>query len=188
MRVHRLEPGAATKPNGTPAEPWQPPGADEPGRPPRRYGLALRTTVSASAGPYGYTLTVWTSGAVLAHAHGIPSAAEALLFLAGAVTAYGLVAGAAAGTSRRRLAPDPAHAAVWGGLHLFSVGLAIGAAWLDARLVTSLAAWPVGGFAATALYLIVSAGQLAIADAAHRGTTPHHTSGEKPTGQAGWRS
>src|SRR5437660_4917124 len=63
------------------------------------YGSALRTAVAASAAPYGYTLTIWTSGAVLSHARGIPGAGDALLFLAGAVAAYVLVAG-------RRLQPD----------------------------------------------------------------------------------
>jgi hypothetical protein len=100
--------------------------------------------VAASAAPYGYTLTVWTSGAVLSHARGIPSAADALLFLAGAVVAYALVGGLALGGVPKRLAPEPAHAVIWGGLHLFSVGLAIGAATLDAHLVTSPAAWPLG--------------------------------------------
>lgn len=32
---------------------------------PARYGSALRATVAVSAGPYGYALTIWTSGAVL---------------------------------------------------------------------------------------------------------------------------
>ena len=104
-----------------------------------RYRPALRATVAASAAPYGYTLTVWTSGAVLSHARGIPSAAQALLFLAGAVAAYALIAGVAVGGSRQRLVPEPAHAAVWGGLHLFSVGLAIGAATLVAHYVTNAA-------------------------------------------------
>jgi hypothetical protein len=140
-----------------------------------RYWPALRAAVAASAGPYGYTLTVWTSGAVLSHAQGIPSAGEALLFLAGAVAAYALVAGVAAGGTRR-LVSNPAHAAVWGGLHLFSVGPAIGAAWLDSQL-TSLAAWPVGGFAVTAIYLILSAGQLAVAHAARPGSAQRQRGG-----------
>jgi hypothetical protein len=131
---------------------------------------ALRATVAASAAPYGYTLTVWTSGAVLSHARGIPSAAAALLFLAGAVAAYALVAGLAVRGSQQRLVLEPRHAAVWGGLHLFSVGLAIGAASLVAQFVTNPAAWPLGGFLATALYLIVSAGQLAFAHAARPDT------------------
>jgi hypothetical protein len=44
-----------------------------------------------SVAPYGYTLTVWTSGAVLTHARGIPSTADALLFMLGAVLGFALV-------------------------------------------------------------------------------------------------
>ena len=86
-----------------------------------RYKAALRVTVASSAAPYGYTLTIWTSGAVLSHAQGIPNAGEALLFLAGAVFAYALVGGLAFGGMSEQLVPDPARAVVWGGLHLVSV-------------------------------------------------------------------
>ena len=130
-----------------------------------RYRPALRATIAASAAPYGYTLTVWTSGAVLSHARGIPSAVEALLFLGGAVAAYALVAAVALRGSQERLVPEPATAAVWGGLHLFAVSLAIGATTVIAHLVHNVAAWPLVGFLATALYLTVSSGQLAIAHA-----------------------
>jgi hypothetical protein len=130
-----------------------------------RYRSALRATIAASAAPYGYTLTIWTSGAVLAHAHGIPSTAYALLFLVGAVGAFALIGGLAFGGFTEQLVPEPARAAVFGGLHFMSVGLAIGAASLDAHLVTGAAAWPVAGFAATSLYLLVSALQLRLAHA-----------------------
>jgi hypothetical protein len=39
-----------------------------------------------SIAPYGYTLTVWTSDAVLTHARGVPSAPDALLLMLGATT------------------------------------------------------------------------------------------------------
>lgn len=128
-----------------------------------RYRSALRVTVAASAAPYGYTLTIWTSGAVLSHARGIPGTAEALLFLIGAVAAYALVGGLAFGGFSEQLAPEPARSVIWGGLHLFSVGLAIGTASLVAHFVHDDAAWPIGGFLATAFYLVASAFQLAIA-------------------------
>jgi hypothetical protein len=97
--------------------------------------------------------------------------------------AYALVGGLALGGAPERLAPEPAHAVIWGGLHLFSVGLAIGAATLIAHLVTSPAAWPLGGFLATALYFIASAGQLALAHTTRRGNADndddrHHGAGE----------
>jgi hypothetical protein len=43
----------------------------------RDYREHLRTAVGSSAAPYGYTLATWTSGAVLTHAYGLPTAMEA---------------------------------------------------------------------------------------------------------------
>jgi hypothetical protein len=137
-----------------------------------RYRSALGTTVAASAGPYGYTLTIWTSGAVLSHAHGIPSATDALLFLIGAVAAYALVGVLAFGGLSEHLMLEPTRAAVWGGLHFLSVGLAIGAASLVARWDATFAAWPLGGFVATALYLLASASELTLAQATRRSGPP----------------
>lgn len=128
-----------------------------------RYKSALRLTVASSAAPYGYTLSIWTSGAVLSHARGIPNAGEALLFLAGAVAAYALVGGLAFGGLSEQLVPEPARAVVWGGLHFLSVALAIGAASLVAHFVTDPVAWLLGGFLVTGVYLIASAAQLTIA-------------------------
>jgi hypothetical protein len=116
-----------------------------------------------SIAPYGYTLTVWTSGAILTHARGVPSSVDALLFMLGAVAGFGLVALVAFGDLRLRTVADPPHPHVWGGLHLLSIGLAIGAATLNARLVENIGAWPIGGFLATAIYLLTLALQLGLA-------------------------
>ena len=137
---------------------------------PKRYKSALRVTIASSAAPYGYTLTIWTSGAVLSHAQGIPNAGEALLLLAGAVAAYALVGGLAFGGLSEQLVPEPARAVVWGGLQLVSVALAIGAASLVAHFVEDPAAWLLGGFLVTGVYLVASAAQLTIALATTRGT------------------
>jgi hypothetical protein len=128
-----------------------------------RYTAALRTTIATSAGPYGYTLTIWTSGAVLSHARGIPSSVEALLFLVGAVAAYALVGRFAFGGLSEELSSERARSAVWGGLHLISVGLAIGATSFVAHFLDDKGAWPLGGFLATAIYLVASAIELAAA-------------------------
>ena len=130
-----------------------------------RYRSALRATVATSAAPYGYTLTIWTTGAILSHARGIPDSAEALLLLIGAVAAYALVGGLAFGGMSEHLVPEPARAAVWGGLQFISVGLAIVAATLVAHLVTNIGAWPLDGFLVTGIYLLASACQLTIAHA-----------------------
>jgi hypothetical protein len=58
----------------------------------RELVLALRrafaTMVSSSAAPYGYTLTVWSSGALLIHFRHAPTVWEVFLFLFGAVVAF----------------------------------------------------------------------------------------------------
>jgi hypothetical protein len=43
---------------------------------------SLATVVPASAAPYGYTLAIWSCGAVLLRSHGTPSLADTLMFVA----------------------------------------------------------------------------------------------------------
>ena len=135
----------------------------------RTYTSSLRTTVAASAAPYGYTLTIWTSGAVLSHAHGIPNGGDALIFLIGAVAAFVLIGGLVFGGLSDPIVVEQSRTVVWGGLHFVSVGAAIGVAWFVGRVVASAAVWPIGGFLVTALYLLGSALQLTIAQATCRG-------------------
>jgi hypothetical protein len=131
-----------------------------------RYRVHLRTAVATSAAPYGYTLTIWTSGAVVTHARGIPSALDALLLLVGAVLGFAVVGAAAHGSPAHVLrAPRDYGVRLWGGFHLPSVGLAIGGAALIAATVDGVLAWPLVGFVATSVYLVVIAAQFAIAEA-----------------------
>jgi hypothetical protein len=136
-----------------------------------RYRSALRATVAASAAPYGYTLTIWTTGAILTHARGVPNTTAAVFLLVGAVAAYTLVGGLAFGGMSDHLVPEPARAAVWGGLQVISVGLAIGAATVVAHFVTNIGAWPLDGFLVTGIYLLASASQLTLAHARLRRAT-----------------
>lgn len=99
-----------------------------------RYGRNLRTAVGASAAPYGYTLTIWTTGAVLVHNRGLPDTQAALSFMVGAVMAFGLVGSVAFGGITRRFREQPRRSALWGNFHFFSVGAAIGTAAIVARL------------------------------------------------------
>jgi uncharacterized YccA/Bax inhibitor family protein len=132
-------------------------------RPLRSYRQAARQAVSLSIAPYGYTLTVWTSGAVLSHARGIPSTGNALLFMLGAVAGFALVGVASFGRLTTRVRVETQPPAVWAGFHVLSIGGAIGAATLIAHLLDQSGAWPLGGFAATTSYLLVLAAQLALA-------------------------
>lgn len=120
------------------------------------YRRHLRAVVAASAAPYGYTLTVWTAGAVTSHAVGIPSAFDALLLLAGAVLAFGAISAVAYGGVNGLLIPEArGPIRIWGGMHLPSVGASILLVALVNSVVHGHAVWPLVGFTATATYLLV---------------------------------
>jgi hypothetical protein len=125
-------------------------------------GVALGTIVSASAAPYGYTVSVWSSGAILIHYHSAPTIGDVLLFAAGALLGFSLLGLVAHGALRRTmpLSPGPERV-VAGALHWFAVGIALGAVILVAQLASWLV-WPLGSFAATSLYLLVASLQLAL--------------------------
>lgn len=130
-----------------------------------RYRTHLQTAVSNSAAPYGYTLTIWTSGAIITHAQGIPTGLEAVLFLGGAVAGFAAVGTVAHGSASGFLQPaESSRVRLWGGFHLPSVGLAIAGAAVVAELVDGTLAWPLVGFVITAIYLSVVAAQFTIAE------------------------
>ncbi len=116
--------------------------------------------MGASAAPYGFTLSTWTTGAVLTHAQGIPDALDALLFLVGAVLGFAVVGAIAFGGVTRNLdreAEEPRP--LWTSLHFPSVALAIGAASLVAWALRGELAWIVGPFCATVAYLLALAAE-----------------------------
>ena len=117
--------------------------------------------VAASAAPYGYTISIWSSGAVLLNARGVPHVAEVFAFLAGALAGFGLMAIAAKGALTRMESLDHAPDRVLAGtLHWAAAGGAVGAAALLAQ-IHSWAAWPLGSFAATTIYILGASAQLA---------------------------
>ncbi len=126
------------------------------------YREHLQAAVASSAAPYGYTLAIWTSGAVTSHARGIPTAAEAFLFMAGAVLGFVVVGWGANGGFGGVLRTRRFDIQLWGGVHLISVGSAIASASLVNAVIDHRVAWPIVGFAVTAVYLIVVAAQFTL--------------------------
>jgi hypothetical protein len=119
------------------------------------YRKNLRTAVGSSAGPYGYTLATWTTGAVLTNARGIPDALAALTFMGGAVLGFAVVGALAFGGVTKHFDREQSQALLWGSFHFFSVGFAIGVAALVAHYVQSSVAWPLAAFLSTIVYLLV---------------------------------
>lgn len=120
--------------------------------------------VSTSAAPYGYTLTVWSSGALLIHFRGAPAVWEVFLFLVGAIVAFAAL-WLLGHRPIERSDPISHHSAraLAGALDLFAVGVAVGAAALIS-MIPGWIAWPLTSLGSTALYLVAASIQLAIAE------------------------
>lgn len=109
-------------------------------------------------------MTIWTSGALLINAHGLPSIYDALLFMAGAVTGYALVSVIAFGGLGVRFSQEPRKLALWGNLHFLSIGFAIGLSYPSSHGIHNIVAWPATGLVATAVYLLVLGAEFAAAE------------------------
>ena len=150
------------------------------------YLPALAAVLRGSAVPYGYTVTIWSSGAVLTRHHGIPSIGEVFLFMVGALAAFALLGCIV--RIGRGTCPDPPRGALrrTGMIHLIAAGAAVGAAALVA-LIESGVTWPLGAFVATATYLALATVELAIVEsrspvAPRRGRYIHpHESANPPS-------
>jgi hypothetical protein len=129
------------------------------------FRAALATIVAASAAPYGYTISVWSSGAVLMSTHGTPRVGEVFAFLAGAPVGFALIALLARGALAGGMSLDHPPARVTAGaMHWLGAGAAVGTVALIAE-IDGWAAWPLGSLAATAVYLLGASLQLALVTA-----------------------
>jgi hypothetical protein len=124
------------------------------------YRQALKSVGRGSALPYGYTLTVWCSGAVLMHSHGPPPVGDVFLFLLGGVAAFATLASVARGAADPT-EPRTAELLATGAAHFLAVAGAVGAAALIAKIGGGVA-WPLGSFAATVVYLLLATLQLTL--------------------------
>jgi hypothetical protein len=144
---------------------------------PRSFGLtlgaALATVVASSAVPYGYTVTLWSSGALLMGSHGTPQVAEVFAFVAGALAGFGLMALVAHRTlGRAELLDEDGDRVLAGTLNVLATGGAVGVVALIAE-IRSWEAWPLSAFAATALYLLMASLQLAVVAIRRKGSGPY---------------
>ena len=132
------------------------------------YGAALRVTMRNTAAAYGYTLSTAATIGVLGETTGEPDAGKLFLFAIGGVTAFILLEGivGALGTP----APQPPEQAIpfAGALNAASVCAALGMATLIAHLVRSPVAWFLAQLCTTAIYMLVVAIQVTVAEAIQR--------------------
>ena len=124
----------------------------------------LRAATSASAVPYGYTITIWSSGTVSVDVLGVPNLGRVLLFMAGAVAGFVAVKGAAFGTAGMVTRAAGAESlSLWGFAHWLSAGTAIVLVWAADHVFGETLSWAVAGFLATSVYLVLNAAQTTLA-------------------------
>ena len=130
----------------------------------KRYRNDLRGVVGSSATAYGYTLTVWSTGAVLSSVYGPPSPPQVFTFFGGAVVAFVVVGVLAFGGVTVEFSGGSNRVELWGSFHFLSVGLAVAAAWLISAHVPGFPGWALGAFVATGAYLTVVGFEQSAAD------------------------
>ena len=122
---------------------------------------ALSTLLVASSAPYGYTLAIWSSGALLLRSHGVPHPAEVFVFVAGAIGAFnllGLSVRPAIDSTTRIVRPGDRLLA--GLLDWIAVGAAVGTVALLAE-IHGWVPWLLAPFVGTVVYLLLAGIQLA---------------------------
>ena len=130
--------------------------------PGRGFRSSLATIIPATAAPYGYTLAIWSSGAVLLRSHGTPSLGDTLMFVIGAIAGFNLLGLFAIGVSRHATPIDRRQDRVLAGvLDWVALGAVIATVYAISQ-VRGWTPWVLGPFAATVLYLLIASLQLAL--------------------------
>lgn len=124
----------------------------------------VRTAVRNNVSAYGFSVMITASFGVLAAIAGPPSAGEAYLFVAGAVSGVTIVEGIASRGFRVRIRGEPSEVVALGAAFGFiSAGLGVGAAALSGELVAGWPVWLLGPLVASSVYVLGSGFEMALA-------------------------
>jgi hypothetical protein len=90
------------------------------------YRTRLAANLVSESEAYGYTLTIWGSGALLIHSYSVPGVARILSFVAGALVGFALLAAVAfEGFSARMDVEESPSSLVVSAIHVLSTGGAL---------------------------------------------------------------
>jgi hypothetical protein len=130
------------------------------------YLQAIQTALHGSGLPYGYAITVWSTGSALSGQHGMPSVPQIAAFAGGAVAAYGgltFLTWETEGEAEKPLTHSPNRVRA-GLVHVAAIALAIASAAALARISSDIA-WALAPFVATLVYLAVSSVEVGLVEA-----------------------
>jgi hypothetical protein len=126
----------------------------------RGVDTATRNNVTA----YGYSVTITAAFALLQTSRSDTGVLEIFAFATGAVVAFAIIAALTSGFFQEMLEDQPSNVkSLAGALSFFSVGLALGVAYLVGILIQGTAAWPVSAFLTTIVYVAAVGLELAVA-------------------------
>jgi len=126
----------------------------------RGVDTATRNNVTA----YGYSVSITAAFALLQTSRTDTGVLEIFVFAIGAVIAFALIAGVGSGFFQEELEDQSSNVkALAGALSFFSVGLALGVAYVVGILIQGTAAWPVSAFLTTIVYVAAVGIELALA-------------------------
>jgi len=136
------------------------------------YVRGLRSAARNNASAYGYSVTITATFGILSLVTGTTTVLEIFAFAGGAVLAYALVDAVASGGFRHGPRDEePSEVTALGSSVSFvAVGMALAIALVEAQLVGSWAAWPLGAFSATVICLLLLALEIGLAEIAKRGS------------------
>jgi len=143
------------------------------------YLTGLRSAVNAAGLPYGYTVTMWSSGQLLIHFKGAPGVGFVGLFATGALIGYSvlrLVTRSTSDTMEVGLGASPG----WlrpGATQALAVAATLGTVAAAGWLLCPALSWIVGGMATVLGYLGVMGFEYALQGRAARGSQPKSANG-----------
>ncbi len=107
-----------------------------------------RVALSSLGPAYGFTVVVWSTGAILLHYQGTPAPWEVVIFSAGILLAMAVAAMAAFGGPRVRWRHEAPERFAAGVIHVLSVFAGVGVAWALAAAIDAAEAWAIAPFGA----------------------------------------
>jgi hypothetical protein len=129
-------------------------------------GTALSTSVSSNATAFGFSITITVGFGVVQTLEGSPTLFELMLFGIAAATAVGLLEAAVTRGFRRRVGAAPPEVSMMGtALNFASVAAGVGAAIGIGEVIDGTAVWPIASFTTAAVYVLVEAVEVLLAEA-----------------------
>lgn len=130
-----------------------------------RYRRGLMTSVVNNSSAFGFSVMITASYGMVGNFDPSPSPAEILQFALGAVLAISLIEAVASSGFRRRPHTHPEHVKLLGtAANLVSVAVALGVVYVTGKLLPDPAVWLVAPLTGAAVYVLVEAAELAVAE------------------------